>query len=55
MKSIPEIHDFLVDQIRERRQLIAQMVGKLYPAILNSEIENLKEAIEALKCYQTAK
>jgi hypothetical protein len=31
----------ILEEIRERRQLIREMVGQLYPSILTSEIEKL--------------
>jgi len=41
--------DQLREQIELRRELIANMVGNLYPLILVDEVEKLKTRLKAIK------
>lgn len=51
--DVPKCKDLSVtalkEQIELRRKLINQMVGSLYPRILEDEIEKLQEYIERLE------
>lgn len=48
MKTIKEIREEILKEIKERRELKAGMVGTLYPSILEDEIEKLINALEML-------
>lgn len=57
MKSIPELHsetdlDVLFAEARERRELIKQMVGNLYPNIVAAEIEEINKMIYQLRAHE---
>lgn len=38
----------LQEQINERRKMIAQMVGSLYPSILQGQIEKIRERLRLI-------
>lgn len=49
MKEIHTLVEDLTEEIRARRKLLSEMVGSLYPRIIEAEIEKLQNAREALK------
>jgi len=46
MKSLIYIKFLLLKEIEVRERLILQMVGSLYPSILNKEIDTLRKMLE---------
>ena len=48
-KDIPDDIEAIQAQIRIRKQLQQQMVGQLYPSVLEDEINRLRERLRTIR------